>query len=115
MVDSDALNRVSKVWIPQYDESGNRLWGGSAGQLAAMENYIKDQDGDWSRDTSLLMAIIDGSDKLQLLIPEPQLGGSGGLGITVQCVEQKDGKIEGLPETFVNYDDWQENIGGSRT
>lgn len=40
----------------------------------AIENYIKDQDSDWPHDTSLLIGIICGRDKLHFFIPESRIG-----------------------------------------
>lgn len=40
----------------------------------AIENHIKDQDSDWPHDTSLLIDIIYGRDKLHFFIPESRIG-----------------------------------------
>jgi len=55
--------------------------------------------------------VQDLKDQIQLLIPPQLVAPEGALGLTAVCKEN----IADLPDqATVNYDDWQNNIGGSR-
>ena len=101
------MNRVSKAWVP-HSSDGEELWYDSA----RIDNYIKRLEDSWDPAKTIRLAIIDGYDPedLQLLIP-PALVSDGSMGLKVECKENQN-DVENVP---VNYDDWQDNIKGSRT
>jgi len=74
--DSDALDRVSKAWVPS-DWNNVKLWN----KEANINNYITNSlDSTWDPAKTLRMSIIDkyGTD-LQLLIPGELVPASGGM------------------------------------
>jgi len=55
--------------------------------------------------------VQDSSDEVQLLILPELVAPEGAFGLTAVC----KATIDELPDTArVNYDDWQNNIGGQR-
>ncbi|KAK5656576.1 hypothetical protein OQA88_4555 [Cercophora sp. LCS_1] len=109
LADSDALDRVSKVWVPET-YSGNQLWY----RNDAIDSYIQnDINQTWDPAKTLRMSIMSGGPKeLQLVIPPGLLNGNGGaMGIVAIC----EPTLDSLPSQTVDYDNWQDNIGGSRT
>jgi len=113
-IDSDALERVAKVWVPHHTDREpipkfSRLWYTIGKQIP---NYIHTFGNDWTPEKCLLMSWIDDkSGRVQLLIPPALIAPSGALGLSAVCKEHK----EDLPDRAgVNYDDWQENIGGNK-
>lgn len=108
-VDTRRLNDVSKVWI-EIDNpvTGKEMWWDED----QIKTFIKAFPWKWNPERSLRMAWIDGiKDLLQLLIPPELVAASGSLGLSAVCKE----KISDLPDrATVNYDDWQNNIGGQR-
>lgn len=109
--DSDALNRVTKAWIPEMWGS-QKLWYASEDVLGVWIRYLNNS---WDSAKTLRMSIISGKgyDDVQLLIPPGLLGGAGSMYFTVSC-KDPDHQSE-LPTQDVNYDDWQNNIAGTRT
>lgn len=107
LADSDALDRVSKAWVPNTYK-GNQLWDKNDN----VDQYIKSLGGDWDPKKTLRMSKISGSeDKLQLVIPPGLMNSNGGgMGITASCKEN----VNDMPDVVVNYDDWQNNIKGSK-
>ncbi|KAM7184766.1 hypothetical protein V8F33_012812 [Rhypophila sp. PSN 637] len=102
LADSDALDRVSKVWVPQT-YGGSTLWYHSDD----VDSYIQtDINFTWNPAKTLRMSIVDGNpDQLQLVIPPGLLNSNGGaMGNIARCDPQ-----------IVDYDSWQNNIDGSRT
>ncbi|KAI1115299.1 hypothetical protein F5Y14DRAFT_132161 [Nemania sp. NC0429] len=108
--DKDAMNRVSKAWVPKNDQNNDNeeLWYGDETRL---DNYIKRLEDSWDPKKTIRLSIIDGYDAedLQLLIT-PDLVSDASLGLKVVCKEKKDD----IADEPVNYDDWQENIKGDR-
>ncbi|KAI1811889.1 hypothetical protein GGS20DRAFT_592436 [Poronia punctata] len=106
--DKDAMNRVSKAWVPKFD-GDEELWYGDETRL---DNYIKRLEGSWDPKKTIRLSIIDGYDyeDLQLLITPDLVSDSGSLGLSVQCKENKDD----IPNETVDYDAWQDNIKGDR-
>ncbi|KAI9811700.1 MAG: hypothetical protein M1826_003111 [Phylliscum demangeonii] len=105
-IDSDAIDRVSKAWVPEYD--GEKLWFNPA----KVDSYILKLDSLWNPAKTLRMSIIAGGehDILQMLIPPGLLNSKGGgMGITAWCVEN----IDEIPDWRVDYHDWN-NIKGDR-
>ncbi|PGH18294.1 hypothetical protein AJ79_00633 [Helicocarpus griseus UAMH5409] len=117
--DKNAMNRVSKAWVPEYHQrkfflgifksKKKHLWGQGEKQI---EGYIKNLEGSWDPKKTLRMSWVDyGNGKVHLAIPPGLLNGNGGgLGLTVECKKKK----EDLPDEKVNYDNWHENIKGER-
>ncbi|KAI1266134.1 hypothetical protein F5Y18DRAFT_435086 [Xylariaceae sp. FL1019] len=110
-MDSDALDRVSKAWVPETF-GGQTLWY-QGDELIG--NYIQGViDDSWDPARTLRMSIISGLgyDDVQMVIPPALLNSNGGaLGIVASCMEDANS----IPDSDVNYDDWQNNIGGWRT
>ncbi|KAI8631214.1 hypothetical protein F5Y19DRAFT_24382 [Xylariaceae sp. FL1651] len=110
-MDSDALDRVSKAWIPQTF-GGQKLWDTGDDTI---NNWIRGVlDDSWDPAKTLRLSIINGMgyNDVQMVVPPGLLNSNGGaLGITASCKENKDD----IPNVDVNYDDWQNNIKGWRT
>jgi len=109
--DSDALNRVSKAWVPKTYE-GNDLWWDET----KIDLYIKKLESSWDPAKTLRMSIIDGKgwNDVQLLIPPGLLNDKGGgMGLSTFCVADFKND-DSFPTEAVNYDDWQNNIKGNR-
>jgi len=106
LADSDALDRVSKAWVPE-NYGGYRLWN----RIEDIDSYIQNVlNWTWDPAKTLRMSIIDGDpEQLQLLIPPGLLSSNGGdMGIVAIC----DPTLNSLPSQIVDYDSWQNNIGG---
>lgn len=109
LADSDALDRVSKAWVPKQYE-GTDLWFKSD---ETIDNYIKQLENSWDPARTLRMSIIDGLgyDDVQMVIPSGLLNSNNGyMGITAYCKDN----LNDIPSSRVNYDDWQNNIKGNR-
>jgi len=90
---------------------GKQLWFKSDNVI---DDYIKDLDNSWNPAKTLRMSIISGNTQglVQMVIPFDLLNSRGGaMDIKVSCKE----KMEDLPSARVTYDDWKDNIKGSRT
>lgn len=109
LADSDAVDRVSKAWVPkQYNDK--ELWFKSD---AVIDAYIKDLEGSWDPSKTIRMSIIDGKrwNDVQLVIPPALLNSNGGgMDITASCKKN----INDIPSARVDYDDWKDNIKGER-
>ncbi|KAI1202085.1 hypothetical protein F5X97DRAFT_345972 [Nemania serpens] len=112
-MDSDALDRVSKAWVPEYF-GDLKLWNVDDNDKT-ISDYIRGTlENSWDPTKTLRMSIIDGLgyDDVQMVIPPALLNSNGGaLGITASCKEN----VDDIPDSPVNYDDWQNNIKGWRT
>lgn len=107
LADEDAVDRVSKAWVPK-SFGGVELWF----KNSAVDEYIKKLDSSWDPAKTLRMSRIDGNeDVLQMVIPPGLLNSNGGgMGITASCKQ----KLAEIPDVRVNYDDWKNNIKGSK-
>ncbi|EEH39166.2 hypothetical protein PAAG_01628 [Paracoccidioides lutzii Pb01] len=117
--DRAAMKRVSKIWVPRENNQRHlqslitynpTLWWRSEGIL---HNYITWMDGSWNSEKTLRMSIVyKHPEQVQMSIPENLVNAKNGhMGFTALCdTDQKN-----LPDEKVNYDDWHENILGSRT
>lgn len=106
LADSDAVDRVSKAWVPASYE-GVDLWY----QPAAIDEYIKKLESSWDPAKTLRLSKISGTELLQLLIPPGLLNSNGGgMRISASCKPT----VGELPSVRVNYDDWQNNIKGDK-
>lgn len=109
-IDSDRLNDVSKVWVPYQNPLTNTwMW---YDEGSAVADYVNEFGFGWNPDHTLYMSWVqDFKDQIQLLIPPQLVAPGGALGLTAVCKET----IAELPDTAtVNYDDWQNNIGGDK-
>lgn len=109
LANSDAINRVSKAWVPKKYH-GKELWFKSD---AIIDDYIKELESSWNPAKTLRMSIIYGKsrDDVQLIIPPGLLNSNGGgMDITASCKKN----IEDIPSQRVKYDDWKNNIKGNR-
>ncbi|KAF2762698.1 hypothetical protein EJ05DRAFT_9934 [Pseudovirgaria hyperparasitica] len=113
-IDSDALDRVSKAWIPEFRDQGDdeRLWYNNE----RIDEYIDDLEDSWDPTKTLRMSEVSNTlnpTQIQLVVPFTLINSAGGaLGLETFCVAQAD--IGSLPDVTVNYDDWQNNIKGDR-
>ena len=109
LADSEAIDRVSKAWVPKkYDDE--ELWFKGDDVI---DRYIKKLVGSWDPAKTLRMSIIDGRgrDDVQMVIPPGLLNSNGGaMGITASCKEN----IDDIPNQRVKYEDWKHNIKGHR-
>lgn len=106
--DEDAIERVSKAWIPRVDGDDKELWF----RPDRIDKYIKDLEDSWDPAKTLRFSRIDGlGDKVQMLIPHGLLNSRGGsMGISVLC--DKDAK--NLPSETIDWADgiWEEHQEG---
>jgi len=109
LANSDALDRVSKAWVPETLD-GAKLWY----EDGEIDYYIRFLEDSWDPAKTICLSIISGMnyDDVQLLIPPGLLNMNGGaMGLVAIC----KAALAELPDAVVNYDDWQDNIKGSRT
>ncbi|KAI1174439.1 hypothetical protein F4777DRAFT_384716 [Nemania sp. FL0916] len=106
----DAMKRVNKVWIPKDDplEKDVELW--FAGD-EWIDDYIKSLDDSWDPKKTIRLSIIDHykDTDVQLLIT-PDLVKDTSFAWKVECKEHKE-DVENKP---VNYNDWPDNVKGSK-
>ncbi|EON68403.1 hypothetical protein W97_07727 [Coniosporium apollinis CBS 100218] len=109
LADSNAINRVSKAWVPkEYDRE--QLW---FSRDEVFDNNIKKLESLWNPAKTLRTSIIEGKElnNVQLMIPPGLLNSNGGsMGLTASCKE----RIEDIPGHIVKYNDWKYNIKGKR-
>lgn len=92
-----------------YDEK--KLW---FEPEKVLSEYIHDLEDSWNPAKTLRLSIIANfpGGEVQMVIPPGLLNSNGGaMGIVAGCSAKK----EDMPDIFVDYDDWHENIKGSRT
>ncbi|ODH47411.1 hypothetical protein GX48_06514 [Paracoccidioides brasiliensis] len=117
--DRAAMERVSKIWVPRENKNEHlqsligynpTLWWRSEDTL---HSYITWMEDSWDSGKTLRMSIVYKHPKqVQMSIPENLVNAKNGhMGFTALCVTDQ----ENLPNEKVNYDDWHENIQGSRT
>lgn len=110
-IDSGSLNDVSKIWIPYSNPvTGANLW--YPENQSDINDYVTGWEGSWDPAKTLYMSWVqDIKDQIQLLIPPALVKPEGALGLTAVC----KATVDELPDKdTVNYDDWQNNIGGDR-
>lgn len=99
------------MWVPETYH-GVQIW--DEGEQTVADYVLSASGDDYDPEKTLRMAIIGTQpDKVQMMIPKGLLGGPDvELGLTSECKS----KVEELSTTeSVNYDDWHDNIQGSRT
>jgi len=109
LADSDALDRVSKAWVPET-YAGTKLWYNDD----QIDKYITFLEDSWDPAKTIRLSLLSGIgyDDVQLLIPPGLLNINGSaMGLVAIC----KATLADLPDIVVNYDDWQNNIKGSRT
>lgn len=112
--DTSRLDDVAKIWVPNYYYKGDKkiaLWDAQA----AITTYINEfNDNGWDAKKTLRMSEIRwkvAPNDLQMVIPPELVAAEGAMGLSAVCKE----KLDDLPDKeTISYDDWHNNIGGSR-
>ncbi|TIC90636.1 hypothetical protein CH35J_011820 [Colletotrichum higginsianum] len=99
--DSEAVDNLSKVWVPSFSHDFDNLWYVSEETMTA---YIKEVDDGIDPEKAFRLSRIDRDENsLQMLIPPGLLNGQGGgLGITVEC----DPDANKVPTDAVDYENF---------
>ncbi|KAJ5620726.1 hypothetical protein N7510_004710 [Penicillium lagena] len=99
---SEKWEALKKVWVPEYDSSGNKLWYASQ---TVIDLYVRSFG--FSRDSTVLLSDISGmDDTIQILLQQSMLkGGANDVGLGAVCVEGPG--ISKLPVTLpANWGTW---------